>query len=67
MDSQTATNYCETRAMSFCTAKQLSEQPGCKFYEKAGYANRCMYFTFGRYCDCLKAQLNSHHGEKRAR
>ena len=45
--------------MSICVAKDHTEQETCTFYEKARFENRCMYFIFDEYCDCLKAQVDS--------
>jgi hypothetical protein len=53
-------NFCRSEQISVCTAANLKEQPGCSFYEKARRAERCMYFIFDEYCDCLKAQLSAH-------
>jgi hypothetical protein len=53
------TNFCKPEQMSVCTAGNVKEQAGCLFFEKSRQAERCMYFTFNEYCDCLKAQLNA--------
>ena len=51
-------NYCKTNGpISSCTAKNWEEQKQCDSYEKARQHNRCMYFIFDEYCDCLKAQM----------
>ncbi len=55
-------NYCKPEQISTCTAADQKEQAGCTFYEKCRHAERCMYFIFGEYCDCLKAQLNASLG-----
>ncbi len=55
-------NFCRSEQISICTAATQKEQPGCSFYEKARRADRCMYFIFDEYCDCLKAQLNAAAG-----
>ena len=52
-------NFCKSEHISFCTAADKKEQSGCSFYEKSHGAERCMYFIFDEYCDCLKAQLNA--------
>jgi hypothetical protein len=59
MVSGAVVNFCRSEHISFCTAASQKEQPGCSFFEKACRAERCMYFIFDEYCDCLKAQLNS--------
>ena len=56
-------NFCRSEQISFCTAASQKEQPGCSFYEKACSAERCMYFIFNEYCDCLKAQLDASVGK----
>ena len=43
--------------MFICTAASESEQKNCKFYKKSSFTDKCMYFMFGEYCDCLEAQL----------
>ena len=52
-------NFCKQKEMSICTACTKSQQTGCTFYEKSRFAERCMYFIFDEYCDCLKAQMNA--------
>ena len=52
-------NYCRPEQISTCTAAGPKEQVGCSFYEKSGHVERCMYFIFNEYCDCLQAQLNA--------
>lgn len=42
--------------MFICTAVNESEQKNCKFYKKSSSSDRCMYFVFDEYCDCLEAQ-----------
>jgi hypothetical protein len=59
MVNEKRTNFCRSEQMSICTAATQKEQPGCSFYEKARRADRCMYFIFDEYCDCLQAQLNA--------
>ena len=49
-------NLCKKGLMSVCSAGNKAEQEKCAFYEKASQENRCMYFIFDEYCDCLKAQ-----------
>jgi len=49
-------NLCRKELMSVCSVENKAEQEKCEFYERASYENRCMYFIFGEYCDCLKAQ-----------
>ena len=58
MDSNVS-NFCKLEHMSVCTADTTQQQGDCSFFEKAQHANRCMYFIFEEYCDCLKAQLNA--------
>ncbi len=45
--------------MSICTADNQNQQVGCGYYEKSQFAERCMYFIFEEYCDCLTAQMNA--------
>ncbi len=52
-------NFCRSGHISCCAAAGQKEQAVCRFYEKARVAERCMYFIFEEYCDCLKAQLDS--------
>ena len=52
-------NFCEQEEISICTATNKDQQTGCSFYEKSRFAERCMYYIFDEYCDCLKAQINS--------
>jgi hypothetical protein len=59
MVSGAVVNFCRSEHISFCTAAGQREQSGCSFFEKSRSAERCMYFIFDEYCDCLKAQLNS--------
>ena len=48
---------CRNDFMSICTAADESEQKRCKFYKKSSHSDKCMYFVFDEYCDCLEAQL----------
>jgi hypothetical protein len=52
-------NYCRPEQISTCTAGSPKEQASCRFYEKSCRVERCMYFIFDEYCDCLLAQLNA--------
>jgi len=52
-------NFCKQKEMSICTAGTKNQQTGCTFYEKSRFAERCMYYIFDEYCDCLKAQMNA--------
>jgi len=52
-------NFCQQKQMSICTAENQKQQVDCGYYEKSSYAERCMYFIFEEYCDCLTAQLNA--------
>lgn len=52
-------NFCRSAQISVCTAGNAKEQCGCRFYEKASRSERCMYFMFEEYCDCLEAQLGA--------
>ena len=49
--------FCKRDIMSICTAATESEQKNCKFYKKSSFTDRCMYFMFDEYCDCLDAQI----------
>jgi hypothetical protein len=50
--------FCKKGAMSVCTAGSVDEQRKCQYYQKSSYSDKCMYFTFNKYCDCLEAQMN---------
>jgi RNA-binding protein YlmH len=52
-------NFCRPEQISTCTAASQKEQAGCHFFEKSRHAERCMYFIFDEYCDCLQAQLSA--------
>lgn len=58
MDSR-ALNFCKLEQMSICTAETIRSQGDCSFFEKSRNAERCMYFIFDEYCDCLKAQMDA--------
>ncbi len=49
-------SFCKTGMMSVCTAETDAKQESCRFYKISLHTNKCMYFTFDEYCDCLKAQ-----------
>lgn len=49
-------SYCKKEVMSMCTAKGRPQQQNCQFYVKSGLSEKCMYFVFDQYCDCLAAQ-----------
>ena len=51
--------FCQRDIMHICVATSESEQKNCKFYEKSSISERCMYFMFDEYCDCLEAQLET--------
>jgi hypothetical protein len=53
------TSFCRKELMSVCTACSEAEQRHCCFYEKSRGSDRCMYFVFGEFCDCLNAQLHA--------
>jgi hypothetical protein len=59
MAADARTNFCRSEQISVCTAADQKKQVVCRFYEKAGRAERCMYFIFDEYCDCLKAQVQA--------
>ncbi len=59
MVSGQSVNFCKPAQISICTAANQKEQAVCRFFEKSRHAERCMYFVFNEYCDCLKAQLNA--------
>ena len=52
-------NLCKKGLMSVCTAKDSDERERCEFYEKSSIKNKCMYFIFDEYCDCLSAQMGA--------
>lgn len=45
--------------MYVCNASSEEEQKKCRFYQKSSYSDKCMYFIFDKYCDCLEAQMNT--------
>jgi hypothetical protein len=51
--------FCKNETISVCTARDVAEQKKCRYYQKSSYSDKCMYFTFGKYCDCLEAQMNT--------
>ena len=52
-------NLCKVEQMSICTTDTNEGQVDCGYFEKSQHANRCMYFIFDEYCDCLKAQMQA--------
>ena len=63
MIHQQVANLCKLDLMSLCTAYSKKDQSNCGFYEKSQNASRCMYFTFGEFCDCLKAQIAARNND----
>jgi hypothetical protein len=59
MLDNSANSFCKKDIMCVCTAESNERQRECRYYEKAGTAERCMYFVFDEYCDSLKAQTNA--------
>ena len=57
--SQLVVNFCKREQMSICTADNQKQQLGCTYYEKSRFAERCMYYIFEEYCDCLTAQMHA--------
>ena len=51
--------FCKKGTMSECTAGSVDYQKRCRYYRKSSYSDKCMYFTFGKYCDCLAAQMKT--------
>jgi len=49
-------SYCKKEIMSMCKAEGRKQQRKCRFYEKSHLSEKCMYFVFDQYCDCLPAQ-----------
>ncbi len=52
-------SFCKRDIMSVCMAYSDTEQENCAYYEKSRLRNKCMYFIFDEYCDCLKAQMHA--------
>ena len=52
-------SFCKKGLISICTAGSADEQKKCRFYEKSSYSDKCMYFIFDKYCDCLEAQMKA--------
>ena len=57
-------NFCQKDTISVCTAKE-GEQEWCEFFKKSRFKNKCMYFIFDEYCDCLKAQMDNEKWARR--
>jgi hypothetical protein len=53
------TSFCKTEIMSVCTATTDAQQKDCCYYEKSCRTDKCMYYIFDEYCDCLKAQMSA--------
>jgi hypothetical protein len=51
--------FCKKGTISVCTAGSVDEQQQCRYYQKSSVSDKCMYLTFGKYCDCLEAQMNT--------
>jgi hypothetical protein len=51
--------FCKKDIISLCTAGSVEEQKICRFYRKSSCSDKCMYFMFDKYCDCLEAQTNT--------
>jgi hypothetical protein len=51
--------FCQRDLISTCTARGHQQQQDCRFYFKSSHNNRCMYYTFDEYCDCVEAQCNA--------
>lgn len=56
-------SFCKKEMMSVCTATTDAQQKSCCHYEKSGYTEKCMYFTFDEYCGCIKAQKAAGQGK----
>ncbi len=54
-------SYCREKMMSVCAAGNGHQQKNCRFYEKSNGSERCMYYVFDEYCDCLPAQKSARH------
>lgn len=52
-------SFCKTGLIAVCTAGSVDEQKKCRYYQKSSHSEKCMYYTFDKYCDCLEAQMNS--------
>ncbi len=52
-------SFCKRGMMSVCMAASDTDQDKCVFYERSSLKNKCMYFIFDEYCDCLKAQIDA--------
>jgi len=57
-------SFCKKGMMSVCMATSDTDQDKCVFYEKSSLKNKCMYFIFDEYCDCLKAQTEARRLKK---
>jgi hypothetical protein len=51
--------FCKKGLMSICTADSIDKQKKCIFYQKSSNSDKCMYFIFNKYCDCVEAQMTS--------
>lgn len=52
-------SYCKRDVMSMCTAESRKQQRRCRDYKKSEFSEKCMYFVFDQYCDCLTAQCRA--------
>jgi hypothetical protein len=52
-------SFCKKGLMSVCTAGSEDRQKKCRFYKKSSSSDKCMYFIFDKYCDCLEAQMDA--------
>jgi hypothetical protein len=51
--------FCKKDLISVCTAGSVEEQKKCRFYQKSSYSDKCMFFIFDTFCDCLEAQVST--------
>jgi hypothetical protein len=54
--------FCKREMMSICTAQGHSQQMNCRYYTKSSYNNKCMYYVFDEFCDCVEAQKSTANG-----
>lgn len=59
MAGRQGVNFCRSEQISVCTAESVKAQSVCRYFVKASRSERCMYFVFGEYCDCLGAQIGA--------
>jgi hypothetical protein len=50
--------YCKKDIISVCTAKNVTEQKKCRFYQRSSFSDKCMYLVLDKFCDNIDAQAS---------